>query len=124
MMESTLKRANGTTINESYELKKLISLYVSLENSQLSRRAYAVKFSQAIAVNINKLYNGSYTISNESKDYKNMMSRFNDVVRRNLNTTACIDFLDYFYRKFLDEIKAERYKVTGKVYSKNRRVYQ
>ena len=122
-MNSTLTRGNQTIINEEVEMARLIKYYVKLEKSPLSRKQYAVKFSQAIAVNINKLYNGNYIVTNESKDYKYSMSRFNQVLKKNLNTSACEDYLDYFYRKFLEEIKEERYQVSGRLYSTNQKMY-
>lgn len=116
-----------TYLNESELKNECIKLYVASENSKKhkGRKAYYENFCNKLASYLYKVYAGNtYNEVVKDKQFSDMHKKFyKEVMTTGLQKKDCYDFGEYFYRKFLDDIKEERKRLKGSPYSKNVRVY-
>lgn len=110
--------------DEEYELlHKLIQKYVLLEKANTAKE-HASKF-HSLCMNIFTRYRMTSEDNGEiaNKSLLAVRDYLADTYTGLKSQKVAEAYKTYFYRKFLDEIKAERKKITGSPYSKKTRIY-
>lgn len=116
-----------TVLNETDVLNKCISIYVTCENNRKfkGRKEYYNSFGNKLYTYIASVYSVKYDTVIENKQYKDMLQKFfNETVKEHqLSQKACFDFGEYFYQKFLEDIKRHRLFLQGSKYSNNKKAF-
>ncbi len=116
-----------STLNETDILNKCISIYVACENNKKfkGRKEYYNSFGNRMYTYLSSVYKVEYDTLIENKQYEDMLKKFfNETVKeKQLSQKACFDFGEYFYQKFLDDIKRHRLFVKGTKYSTNKKAF-
>lgn len=116
-----------STLNETDVLNKCIAIYVDCETNKKfkGRKEYYNSFGNKMYTYLASVYCTKYDNRIENKQYEDMMKKFfNETVKeKQLSHKACFDFGEYFYQKFLTEIKRHRLFVQGSKYSANKKAF-